>query len=76
MKETLAYVNERLVEAGKFLSEFTGEKLECTQTFCKCQKIVQWIRNTTKGVQSRMYMYLYSRQCMNFSHFLSSCRCQ
>ena len=47
---TLDAIKKELVEAGEFLSEFTGEKLECIQQFCECQKIVQWIRDTTKGI--------------------------
>ena len=52
--QTLAYVNETLVEAGQFLHEFTGDNLKCIQTFCECQKIVQWIQNTTKSMQDSM----------------------
>jgi hypothetical protein len=48
--QTLAYVDDTLVKAGKFLNEFTGEKLECIQMFCECQKIVRWIQNTTTDV--------------------------
>ena len=48
--QTLADINEQLVEAGQFLSEFTGERLECIQRFCQCQRIVEWIRSTTKGM--------------------------
>ena len=51
MKEqTLAEITDELVQAGHFLKEFTGERLECIQSFCKCQNIVEWIRKTTKGV--------------------------
>ena len=47
--QTLDAINRELVEAGQFLDEFTGEKLECIEQFCECQKIVQWIHDTTKG---------------------------
>ena len=47
--QTLADVNNELVQAGEFLKEFTGEKLECINRFCECQEIVEWIRHTTKG---------------------------
>ena len=49
MKQTLAEITEELVQAGQFLRDFTGEKLECIRSFCGCQNIVEWIRNTTKG---------------------------
>ena len=52
--QTLADINEQLVEASLFLSEFTRERLECIQRFCQCQKIVEWIRNTTKGMCVRV----------------------
>ena len=47
--QTLADIDEKLVGAGRFLSEFAGRKLECITKFSECQDIVQWIRNTTKG---------------------------
>ena len=42
-------VNDDLVETGEFLGTFTAEKLDCVMKFTQCQKIVQWIRETTKG---------------------------
>lgn len=48
--QTLGDINEELVSAGKFLSEFSGPKVECIKTFCDCQDIVQWIKETTSGV--------------------------
>ena len=47
--QKLAEITDELIQAGRFLSEFTGEKLECIRSFCSCQKIVEWIRQTTKG---------------------------
>ena len=47
--QTLAYVNDELVQAGNFLRAFTGEKLECINRFCECKEIVEWIRKTTTG---------------------------
>ena len=47
--QTLADIDEKLVDAGIFLSEFTGRKLECITKFSECQDIVQWIRETTRG---------------------------
>ena len=48
--QTLANITEELVGTGKFLSEFTGDKLECVRKFSECQKIVEWIKATTKGI--------------------------
>ena len=50
--QTLANITEELVGTGKFLSEFTGDKLECVRKFSECQKIVEWIKKTTKGIYS------------------------
>ena len=47
--QTLANITEELVGTGKFLSEFTGDKLECVRKFSECHKIVEWIKKTTKG---------------------------
>lgn len=47
--QTLNDINAELVETGKFLSDFTGENMECIKVFTECQKIVQWIQDTTKG---------------------------
>ena len=49
--QTLADINAELVKAGEFLSNYTGENLRCLETFCNSQNIVNWIRETTKGVQ-------------------------
>ena len=54
--QTLADINEELIGAGEFLSGFTGDKLECIEKFSKCQNIVQWIRDTTKGKQPYAYV--------------------
>jgi hypothetical protein len=48
--QKLSDINDDLIAAGKFLSEFTGDKLTCIGVFCKCQELVQWIRDTTKDV--------------------------
>ena len=48
--QKLAEITDELVKAGEFLQQFTGEKLDCIRSFCECQKIVEWIRTTTKGV--------------------------
>ena len=47
--QKLCDINNDLIAAGKFLSEFIGERLMCIRVFCKCQGIVQWIRDTTEG---------------------------
>ena len=61
--QTLDAIDKELVEAGEFLNEFTGEKLECIQQFCKCQEIVQWIHDTTKG----LHRSVYCRHCTFYS---------
>ena len=48
--QKLAEITSDLVQAGVFLREITGEKLNCIQGFCECQKIVEWIRETTEGM--------------------------
>ena len=47
--QKLSDINDDMIAAGKFLSEFTGDKLTCIEVFCKCQELVQWIRDTTEG---------------------------
>ena len=79
--QTLADVNDELLEAGEFLSEFTSNKMTCIQQFCACQNIVQWIRQTTKGTHSAhltvcipiticiciyIYIYIYIYTCQGF----------
>ena len=49
--QTLDDINAECVEAGKFLSDFTGESMDCIKIFNECQMIVQWIRDTTEGEQ-------------------------
>ena len=60
--QTLAEINTGLVNAGEFLSHFTGENLECLREFCKSKDIVNWIRETTKGLDR--YFLFASGTCM------------
>ena len=48
--ETLKDINNDLIEVGHSLREVTEGGMECIERFCECQSIVQWIRNTTKGL--------------------------
>ena len=48
-EQKLCDINHDFIAAGKFLSEFKGDKLMCIEVFCQCQEIVQWIRDTTEG---------------------------
>ena len=63
--QTLADITDELVQAGRFLNTFTGERLQCIQCFCECQTIVKWIRNRTKGTD---YLWLYMRDLL-FPHY-------
>ena len=49
--QSLDVVDESLIATGKFLKEFASDpyKLGCLQTFAKCVKVVEWIREETKG---------------------------
>ena len=47
--QTLADMNDDLVETCEFLGTFTGEKLRCVMKFSQCQEIVKWIKETTDG---------------------------
>ena len=60
--QTLADINTGLVKAGEFLSCFTEDNLECLREFCKSKNIVNWIRETTKGVGR--YFLFASGTCM------------
>ena len=49
--QTLAAVDESLIDAGEFLRELLEDKerLRCLKTFAGCMDIVNWIRDETKG---------------------------
>ena len=52
MKEqTLAAINDVLIETGQFLEHITSNlgKLQCLQTFAACQQVIQWIREETES---------------------------
>ena len=44
-------VDDSLVEAGKFLEDVAREtrKVQCLMRFAKCQDIVKWLKEVTKG---------------------------
>lgn len=48
--QTLRDISEQLIQIGHSLKNVTDERLTCIQSFNKCQKIVKWIRDTTKGL--------------------------
>ena len=56
--QKLSDINDDLIAAGNFLSEFTDDKLWCIEVFCKCQKIIHWIRDTTKGIFKSLHIML------------------
>ena len=49
--QTLAAVSDDLIKTGEFLVEVTSnpEKLRCLKTFGKCQEVIHWIQQVTKG---------------------------
>ena len=49
--KSLKYIDESFIDSGNFLKGFSinPRKLKCLQVFAKCQSIVNWIRNETKG---------------------------
>ncbi len=49
--DTLASINEEVVQASGFLKSFAADKQrqECLDAFCDCQDIVNWIRNLGKN---------------------------
>ena len=51
--QTLESVDEKLVTTGKFLDNITSDskKLECLDCFVRCQEVIVWLRNVTKGMQ-------------------------
>ena len=55
--QTLADINTELIKAGVFLSSYAGENLKCLHTFCNSQNIVNWIRETTKGVSKSLLLF-------------------
>ena len=49
--QTLAAVDENLVKTGKFLENISSDprKLQCLNYFAKCQEVIKWLREVTKG---------------------------
>ena len=50
----LEVIDQRAVQAGKFLKTYASDvrKRKCLEAFAECQKIVEWIREQTKGMKS------------------------
>ena len=51
--ETLETMDEKLVNAGKFLQDIGSDprKLKCLKSFAECKEVIKWLRNVTKGKQ-------------------------
>ena len=49
--QTIEEVDEKLVEAGKFLKDISSnrKKLDCLAYFAQCQEVIVWLRDVTKG---------------------------
>jgi hypothetical protein len=49
--QTLKDVDDSLIEAGRFLKDVAKEprKVQCLETFARCQDIVKWLKEVTKG---------------------------
>jgi hypothetical protein len=49
--QTLRDVDDSLIEAGRFLEDVAKEpnKMQCLETFARCQDIVKWLKGVTKG---------------------------
>ena len=57
-----------MVEASKFLKAYVtdAKRRKCLEAFADCQKIVEWIRNETKGLNfSLMLMYFIDYNAIN-----------
>ena len=50
--KSLASITESVIETGQFLSGISSNKgrLKCLEVFAKCQPIVKWIQEGTKGL--------------------------
>ena len=49
--QTLKDVDDRLIEAGRFMEDVAKEpsKVQCLERFARCQDIVKWLKEVTKG---------------------------
>ena len=49
--QTLATVSDDLIKTGEFLVDVTSNlgKLQCLQTFGKCQGVISWIQEVTES---------------------------
>lgn len=60
--QKLADISKELIQAGQNLMYLNRKRLECIHRFCGCQNIVEWIRNTTKGMPSALCWSIF--HCM------------
>ena len=53
--QTLQDVDDSLIDTGKFLQDIARDtrKVNCLEKFAKCQNIVKWLKEVTKG-QSKL----------------------
>lgn len=51
--KSLDAISDSLIEAGDFLRMIQGDrkKLECLRVFASSLKVVEWIRQETRGIQ-------------------------
>ena len=51
--QTLKDVDDSLMETGKFLEDVAKEskKVKCLERFSRCQDIVKWLKEVTKGLE-------------------------
>ena len=49
--ETLETMDEKLVNAGKFLQDIGSDprKLNCLESFADCKAVIKWLRDVTRG---------------------------
>jgi len=49
--QTLEVVDDNLLKTGKFLENISSDpgKLQCLNYFAKCQEVIKWLREVTKG---------------------------
>ena len=55
----LDYISDAVVDTGEFLHGISSDprKMKCLEVFARCQPIVRWIRQETKGNAIRLCCY-------------------
>ena len=51
VSQSLRDIDDTLVDAGEFLEDIAKDqrKVDCLQSFARCQDIVKWLKEVTKG---------------------------